>query len=345
MLLRLFLCISLFILITPVLAEDENPGGFCVSLWFSDEQAGALESVLKHADDIHIISPFWYKTTDSTDIGVMGDPDKTELVNLLRQEDWLILPAIFANGFNFLESEASIDAHVQSILNLVLEMDFDGIDIDYEAFPAFTRDPFSSFIQKLAEALHQENRLLSLTVHAKTTEPGIWEGARAQNWEVLALYPDFFRVMTYDYTNRNETPGPIAPTSWMLEVVTLAEQYIDLEKFYLGVPIYGYTWKRGKPPATTVSWESTYQWIDSFQPEILRDPDDMELHIDFKVPGLPSQQVYLVDAPAVESKLGTVLEQFPNVGGIAIWGLGGEDPSIWEYIQSLQASQACHALP
>src|SRR5690606_18117782 len=115
-----------------------------------------------------------------------------------------------------------------------------------------------------------------------------------QDWERLAPAVDIFTLMTYDYTSRNEPPGPIAPPDWVIDVLTYAESVTDLSKVRMGLHFYGYSWLRGRPPATTVTWAAAQRLIASFAPEVIREGD--EARIDLDVRGLPDQTIYFADA-------------------------------------------------
>jgi spore germination protein len=141
--------------------------------------------------------------------------------------------------------------------------------------------------------------------------------------------------MTYDYTNRNEPPGSIAPTEWTMDVLAYAETVMDLSKVRLGLPFYGYTWMRGNPPATTVTWESVSRWVKGFALEVQR-TDDMQAFAEVKARGLPSQTVYFSDAVGLRFKLEQIITAYPTLGGVAIWGLGGEDPENWGVLRDLR---------
>ena len=166
------------------------------------------------------------------------------------------------------------------------------------------------------------------------------EGAAAQDWTRIAPAVDVFAIMTYDHGGRNAPPQPIGPTPWTLDVLEYAASITDLSKVRMGLHFYGYTWPRGNPPATTLNWEGVQRYIDSFKPEIQRDPANMEAFIDFKPVGLPRQVVYFADATSVAFKVEQALAAFPELGGVAIWGLGGEDPANWDVLRDLRPA-AC----
>ena len=220
-------------------------------------------------------------------IGVQQGAEDEDQIAAWRDAGLLIMPSIFSGIWTMLDSEDSIDAHILEIVDLVERMDYDGIDIDYEGFALSTRNSFSSFIELLSEHLHERDLLLSIAVHAKTDDAGAWEGAAAQDWTRIAPAVDIFTVMTYDYTSRNEPPGPISPPDWTLDVLTYAETIMDLSKVRMGLHFYGYSWLNGRPPATTTSWTAAQRLIDSFDLEPVREND--EARIDLDVRGLPTR--------------------------------------------------------
>lgn len=319
-----------------VSGQDTDEASWCVSVWYpSSEIASGYASILDNTDVIDTVNPFWYTALPDGTLHPGSDAENEEKLADWHVAGFLVMPAIFSNGWMMIDSEEDRANHIAHIVDLVERMDYDGIDIDYEGFDPSTREDFSVFMEDLAAALHANNRLLSVAVHAKTSDEGSWGGAAAQDWVRILAAVDVFRIMTYDYTNRLEPPGPIAPTPWVMDVLTYAESLTDLSKVSLGLHFYGYSWQRGTPPATTVTWQSFNRWVDSFQLEILRDPLDREAYVDFKVTGLPRQTVYMADSAGLDFKLVTILESFPGLGGVAIWGLGDEDPANWEVLRAV----------
>lgn len=334
----LFLFLLVFSLtVVHIQADDDERAARCVSVWYqSTGFSGSFNSIMDNAELIDEVNPFWYMPAPDGSLIVLPDAEDVDKMAAWREADMLILPSIFGSVSDVVRS-ARRDAHIDSIVQTVLRMDYDGIDIDYEGFPANSRDDFSVFIEDLADALHAEGRLLSVTVHAKTNE-GVYEGALAQDWPRLIAAGDIFRIMTYDYTSRNRPPGPIAPYWWVLDVLAYAETTTDdMSKVRVGLHFYGYSWQRGTPPATTVTYSGIRNYINNFNLEIYRDDDDMEAYIDFNVPGLPRQVVYFADPVALAHKLDIIHEEYPDIGGVSIWGIGGEHPGLWDTLRAATA--------
>lgn len=326
--------------------EDDSAADFCISAWYpSSEHRGGYASLMEHIDTLDVVNPFWYAPhRDGSLIAGRGAEDAEQLA-AWREAGLRILPSLFDGLPAVIEDDSLREQHVAAIVDLVERMDYDGIDVDYEGFSLSAREPFSLFIEVLSEALHANGRLLSVTVHAKSSDAGFWEGAASQDWTRLAPAADIFNIMTYDYTGRGQQPGPIAPTAWVLDVLAYAETIIDLQRVRLGVPFYGYTWLRGEPPAETIQWETIMQLVTAFDVEIERLADDYEAFVDLEAPNLPRRVMYFADAAGLRYKLARVLEQYPRLGGLAIWGLGGEDPASWDVINALRPADCTSDTP
>lgn len=322
-----------------VSGQTQPPESWCVSVWYpSSEHPAGLDSITAHSDVIDEVNPFWYAAAADGTIALHPGAEDADKLAAWRAAGLLILPTI-ANASPLAISDLQTRAaHIAQIVVLVERMDYDGIDIDYEEFPLSTRDAFSDFIESLAEQLHANGRLLSIAVHAKTTDNPGWEGAAAQDWARLAPAVDIFRIMTYDYHSRaSRDPGPIGPPGWSSEVLAYAATVTDLGKVRLGLHFYGYRWQRGS--VATVTWESMQRSVESFGLTVVRDPADMEAWLYLKTTGLPAQTIYAADSVGLAHKLDLVLSTYPELGGVAIWGLGGEDPANWDVLRQVRPAE------
>lgn len=169
-----------------------------------------------------------------------------------------------ADGF----SDASLDGNrylfTESIVNMVKELELDGVDIDWE-YPAFhawntqkarpvdTKN-FTSLMKELREKMnrlpHKNNKKYLLTFASGTQN---WY---FQNVEVKKVekYVDYINVMAYDLTGKwSDTTGFNAnlyadskgkSKHSIDQIITMyLDHGIDSKKLLLGVPAYSYGWK------------------------------------------------------------------------------------------------------
>ncbi|KND50874.1 MAG: spore peptidoglycan hydrolase (N-acetylglucosaminidase) [Parcubacteria bacterium C7867-007] len=150
--------------------------------------------------------------------------------------------------------------HIKSIVSVVKENNFDGIDIDYEGKLAEDKDNYSAFLKELSAefAKGKGNKWLMCTIEARTppdslySNPSVVDIQYANDFVAINKYCDRVRLMTYDQqradiklnaAHKGELYAPIADPEWIKKVVALTTQTIDKKKLVLGVATYGYIYQ------------------------------------------------------------------------------------------------------
>ena len=312
------------------------PRRFQVSAWVPYwDRARVHASFAAHIADLDQVSFFWYEVQPDGSVGAFPGAEDTTLLTLARDHNLRVLATI-TNDFDgpriaaLLADDEARAAHIQAIVSLVERMAYDGVDLDYEALPAEARDGFSALIESLAQALHAQDKLLSVAVHAKTDDQGTWHGPRAQDWARLGAAVDEFKVMVYDYHWGTSPPGPMAPLHWIDDVLTYAQKTVPAKKTWLGLPFYGRDWSEQQGKGLV--WAGAEGLIQQHQPAIHRDPPSGELFFSYTV-GDMQHTVYIPDAQAIADKIRLARQRHPDIAGLAIWRLGGESPEQWAAIR------------
>lgn len=329
-----------------------------VAAWMpsSWDSVRAHASWENHRASIHELSPVWYQL-DRSGSGVINAYDgarDTALVEQAHAQSTLVIPLI-NNSYNgvgmdaapvstMMHNPARRAAHIDTLVNEILTYGYDGIDVDYESLGgASDRDAFSTLVEELAAALHANGKLLSITVHPKTFEPGSWNGPQAQDWRRIGVAADRVRVMTYAYHGSASEPGPIAPLWWMEDVMRFATSVVPPNKVYAGIHFYGHDWTDGS--SSSVTWETTHELTTTYgairkwqgsggwrhtvaEPWLTYTDDAGQRH-----------EVWYADGESIRARLGLV-ESY-GLGGVVVWRLGGEDPANWRAIDAaLHAGEA-----
>lgn len=311
----------------------EAAPSWCVAVWYpSSEHPGGYDSIMANTDVIDVVFPFWFTPDAEGRLLSQAGENWLAQIEAWRAAGLLVMPSVFSTHSGFL-AEPYVTAHIEELVALVEEHALHGLDLDYEEFPLATREPFSRFVERLGAELHERGRLLSVTVHAKTEPAPPYAAAAAQDWPRLAAVADMFNVMTYDYTNRNEPPGPVADRAWVAAVVSHGLEVVGAEKLAVGLPFYGYVWKRDRPPAAATTWEATVRQVEQFQLPLERDAGSGELIVRLNVTGLPRQVTYVSDAATTRERLAELAAADSLGAGVAIWGVGGEDPAAWQALR------------
>lgn len=338
--LKFILLFFIFIIISPLSTYAGTPPP-SVAIWYPTwDTTNAWSSLQNNIDVIDEVSPVWYSL--ETDGTIYTDPigEDKNFIDYVHNHKSKIIPLI-GNAFdpvrthNVITNPTLKTRHIGDITRIVVGNNYDGFDIDYENLYASDRNAFTAFISELASSLHQQGKILTIAVHAKTYEPGDWPGAQAEDWAALGAAVDRFRIMTYDYSYYFS--GPIAPYQWVSDVINFAKTKVDSSKIVMGIPYYGYDWKinGGGNPGTGLSWlevqnlinlySPTLNWSETFLGKLSR-----ERWFEYKI-GTDNHQVWFSNHESLPYRLDLVNSL--GIKGIAIWRLGSEDPDNWRVIR------------
>lgn len=365
-------------------AADSEPRRY-MSGWLPYwSTATSTASFTTNSDIFSDISPFWHdaRTGGDGSIYIHNHLSESALPGALAKlqgKGAKVLPSITDGSgrgkmYATLKSDAKRAAHVEDIVGLVLTNGYDGIDLDYEAF-AFTdgsstwpqtRPVWTEFIQELSEALHQNGKLLAVTVPVMydadyDSSSGYW----VYDYAMLGKNADLVRIMAYDYSVGS--PGPIAPLDWVKKVAAFAATQMPRNKIQLGIPVYGRNWyvgTTGKCPVGQEISKSTKAITagqalaalaqDGVDPsQITRDAASGELTVSYsnvyrglnakgeKTQCTVSRRAFFADDKSVADRVRVAKAN--GLAGAALWTIGGETASQWPALREAVGQQKSQA--
>ena len=217
-----------------------------------------IKDAKKHLDVIDTIYPFAFTVTtkgELRDQAGLTDKEWKSFIKTAQRKDIEIVPTIMwsdgASIHTVLSDTKKRTAHIKEIVEMVEDGEYDGVDIDYEAKKAETKDYFSVFLKELKEELGRE--LLTCTVEARTPPESLYKEVPkvinySNDYEEIATHCDRVEIMAYDQQRadillNSEKTGlpymPVSDTDWVRKVVEFALEDIPEEKIILGIPTYG----------------------------------------------------------------------------------------------------------
>ena len=230
------------------------------------KKAAAIPEAVLHIDSLRVISPFSYEVRPNGtiyDAMKLGSESWLSLMEIAGSKDIKVVPTFsWQDGtaiYAILSSSTARQAHVNAILSLVDENDFDGVDIDYENKTAETNASFSKFLTELSKEMHKRDKALSCTIEPRTPATSRFVKVPktleyANDFKVLNRVCDEVRIMAYGQgridLKLNKTKSvngalysPVADKAWVEKVINEALRTISRNKIVLGLANFGYRYE------------------------------------------------------------------------------------------------------
>ena len=139
-------------------------------------------------------------------------------------------------------SEDAMDSLIESLILIMEEKGYVGLDIDFEYILAQDRDAFSEFIRRVADRMRNQGYTTSVALAPKTSADQTGLLYSGKDYAALGEAADHVFLMTYEWGYTYGPPMAVAPINQVRRVVEYALTEIPMEKIVLGVPNYGYDW-------------------------------------------------------------------------------------------------------
>jgi len=296
---------------------------------------------------ISAIAPFWYRLSSTngniikeqrTDIDTES---KSEVFHKAQQNNievlMLVHNLLYDKNVNGKELVTKMLATVETrklfidqLEYLIKRNGYDGVNMDIESIYLNDRDKFSSLVKELYQQLDPQGYKVTVCVPAKTGDNPFNSWSGPFDYQVIGKYSHYVAVMTYDEHGDYGGPGPIASYGWARDVMKYAASQIAPQKVLLGIPGYGFDWQVGQKSTTYLSYAMAMERAASRGLSIKWDNNGKVPYFKYWDNNGQEHQVWFENASSLTHKLNIVNEY--NLGGIAIWRLGMEDPQVWKVI-------------
>ncbi|MDP5277033.1 glycosyl hydrolase family 18 protein [Chengkuizengella axinellae] len=295
-------------------------------------------TIMGHVDQavgLDVDSPTWFKLSNAT--GEFEDTSDAETVKLLHEKGIEVHPLVH-NQFDgkltsaFLADEAAQNKFINDLINKSVKIGVDGLNIDFESVYASDRDAYTAFVQKITDAAHKNNLIISIDLPRGSVA---WNHKTAYDHEALAKIVDYIMIMAYDqHWSGSEVAGSVSGLQWAEQGIEEFLSYgISRDQLILGIPFYIREWKfdsNGNLVGNRAIYsyavedllkenEYTSTWDERFN----------QYKIEYHKDGF-TYVFWLEDEKTVEARL--ELAKKYSLGGVAAWRLGQEPASFWNTI-------------
>lgn len=227
-----------------------------------------------------------------------------------------------------LKNTKSIKTLVNELSSYLQTREYNKVNVNLEGVKPELYENFMYLIFKLKNKLGFSGHKLELTVPAKTENRINTEWAGAYRYNELADIIERLVIMAYDYHWAGGIPGPIAPLSWVYNVIDYAVMEIPLSKICIALPFYGYDWplENEKNRARGLSYYQIQNILKNDDICVEWDQESSSPYFHYYSED-GKHEVWYENKASIFKKL-NMLNKF-NVKIVAFWRLGLEDPVIW----------------
>ena len=222
---------------------------------------------------------------------------------------------------------------INNIVNLVLENDIDGINIDFENIKVADKNMFTRFIIELAPRLTEYNKVLSVDV---TAPDGGSDWSDSYDRNKLGKVVDYMMFMAYDeYGETASTAGTTAGADWIevnLKKFVGTQEAVDKNKLVLGMPFFARLWK--ETDSATTNTAILMRNLDSAIPSSVSKEwnDDLKQYYATYTSGGATYKIWLEDQKSIKAKF-DLMHKY-ELAGAAYWQKDFESPEILDVIES-----------
>ncbi|WP_319585372.1 polysaccharide deacetylase family protein [uncultured Desulfobulbus sp.] len=293
----------------------------------------SFDSLKANAEKLTHLCPDWL--TFDAEIGHLKIMQEEKILDLVKEQDLVLMPLLRNLG----EADVWMAEAVEGLINGPVErqeqfiahltvtlsnMQAGGVVLDWQQVDPSYRGNMSTFLARIADALHRENMELWLCVSTG-------RDLKIFDLDVLSQHIDRFVAMLHDEHAELDPPGPIASqqffNGWLSSLV---DGYGKPSQWVISQGSYGYDWTEGQESAELISF-----------PDVMsRAGRSAQASSDFHRPSLNPHFVYgegnsvhtvwFLDAITFLNQL--TAARAHHVGGIAVNRLGTEDPGIWDVL-------------
>jgi cellulose synthase/poly-beta-1,6-N-acetylglucosamine synthase-like glycosyltransferase/peptidoglycan/xylan/chitin deacetylase (PgdA/CDA1 family)/spore germination protein YaaH len=286
-------------------------------------------SLQQHAAQITHVCPEWMTVIDG--MGSLQIDSDARVSKLVANKGIALMPLLTNLVGDTWQPEAvenlahgpakRQDSFIQDVLAVLRNAKAAGVVVDWQQIdPAYKKD-LTGFIDRFADALHDDNKELWLCV-----QPG--QELDYIDIDALSDNVDRFVAMLFDETSEADPPGPLASRSWFEGWLHVLLDGSDTKQWIIAIGSYGYDWPIGGKKAELISFcqamsrakdadiGSVQVQGPSYSPYFYFQDEDTE------------HGVWFLDAVTFLNQLREV--RVEKAGGFAVYRLGSEDPGIWD---------------
>ncbi len=318
----------------PIFPREAVSADEPVSLaFYAPWDAASVASLKSHYRQITHVAPEWFSMRNF-DEPLVASPDEG-VVRFSTSAGVRLLPLLANLDGDTWQPEVVEEfarrpdkraAFLEKLRDDLQAADASGVLVDWEQVDPAYRSQLTSLLTDLGAYLHEADLELWLCIP-------VGNDVAAFDLDALAGAVDRFVALLYDENGEDDAPGPIGSLPWWTEWLNGLLAHGTPKQWVVGIGNYGYDWPDGGR-ATTLGFADVMARArhGGTQPVTAAAPL-YHPHFRYAESGR-AHSVWFLDAVTFRNQYTLALEK--RVGGVALYRLGTEDPSVWQVLADPQ---------
>jgi len=215
-----------------------------------------------------------------------------------------------------LQSKSRSDALIKSIADFLEEKQDEGIVVDFKLISDDSLDAYVSFISQLKQELGAVGRKVMVVASPYESRFDLWK---------LSEAADHVIIVGYDEHWEGGSEGPLSSQGWFEAQLDRVFATNTGTKFIVTVGSYAIDWQSGGH-GRRLSVSEAWDLLEDAKAKLHFDPESLNPTFGYKSEA-NHHQVWFLDGVTGYNQIAAALAMKP--GGLALWRLGTEDPTIW----------------
>lgn len=290
-------------------------------------------------EGVNVVSPSFItlkkqgRGTIDTNIGSAG----IKYIQWAHENDYKVWAMVSNSSMKETTSEILNDYRlrenfINSVMNVVIEYNLDGINLDFENIYEADKNAYSKLVLELAPRLKELGKVLSVDVTAPDGSP---DWSLCYNRNLIGKTADYIVFMAYDqYGTSSIEPGTTAGYDWVENSLKkfLNQEEVNSDKIILGIPFYTRIWKVDDTvKSEVVNMKDIYKNIPS-DASVQWDDTLKQNYAEYEKNGV-TYKVWIEDLKSIKEKLSLINNY--NLAGASFWEKDREDDETWDLVSEM----------
>ncbi|MBE5857877.1 MAG: chitinase [Lachnospiraceae bacterium] len=290
-----------------------------------------IYEALQYQKGLDVISPTWFKLTDDAgNISSFATANYVNIAHNMGLKVWAVIDD-FTNpvdDYEVLSYTSKRERIIESLITEARNSGIDGINVDFEKVSNEAGPHYVEFLRELSIECRANNLVLSVDDYVP------YNFNSQYNIPAQGEVADYVIIMGYDeHYHGSGDPGSVASIDYVKHGITETLKTVPPKKVINALPLYTIQWRTTGTTVTDdyVTMVNQADMVSRLGGNYTWDETTCQNYLETDIGGT-KYQVWLEDAESIQVKLNVMKAN--EIGGVAVWRLGYEDPAIWNVISA-----------